>query len=76
MYGEDVLTVRQCHNWFTKLRSANFDIENALRSGRPIEADTDPKHALIDGKGWISTSEISERLNLSNSTINDQEKPT
>ncbi|GFV42701.1 mariner Mos1 transposase [Trichonephila clavipes] len=27
VYGEGVLTVRQCQNWFAKFRSGNFDVE-------------------------------------------------
>ncbi|GFV45883.1 mariner Mos1 transposase [Trichonephila clavipes] len=30
VYGEGVLTVRQCQNWFAKFRSGNFDVEDAL----------------------------------------------
>ncbi|XP_046817450.1 histone-lysine N-methyltransferase SETMAR-like [Vespa crabro] len=33
MYGKDVLTVRQCQNWFAKFRSGNFDVEDTPRSG-------------------------------------------
>ncbi|GFT25303.1 mariner Mos1 transposase [Trichonephila clavipes] len=33
VYGESVLTVRQCQNWFVKFRSGNFDVEDAPRSG-------------------------------------------
>ncbi|GFS77055.1 histone-lysine N-methyltransferase SETMAR [Trichonephila clavipes] len=29
VYGEGVLTVRQCQNWFAKFRSDNFDVEDA-----------------------------------------------
>ena len=25
--GEDVLTVRQCQNWFAKFQSGNFDVQ-------------------------------------------------
>ncbi|GFS91032.1 histone-lysine N-methyltransferase SETMAR [Trichonephila clavipes] len=39
VYGEGVLTVRQCQNWFAKFRSGKFDVEDAPRSGRPVEAD-------------------------------------
>ncbi|GFW39753.1 histone-lysine N-methyltransferase SETMAR [Trichonephila clavipes] len=41
VYGGGVLTVRQCQNWFAKFRSGNFDVEDAPRSGRPVEADKD-----------------------------------
>ncbi|GFU33415.1 RNase H domain-containing protein [Trichonephila clavipes] len=36
-----VLTVRKCQNWFAKFRSGNFDVEDAPRSGRPVEDDKD-----------------------------------
>ena len=48
MYAEDVLTERQCQNWFAKFRSGNFDVP---RSGRPVEADEDTIKALIDANG-------------------------
>ncbi|GFS81143.1 HTH_48 domain-containing protein [Trichonephila clavipes] len=48
VYGEGVLTVRQCQNWFAKFRSGNFDVEDAPRSGRPVEADKDAIKALVD----------------------------
>ena len=74
MYGEDVLTERQCQNWFAKFRSGNFDVEDAPRSGRPVEADEDTIKALIDANRRITTCEIAERLNLSNSTVHDHLK--
>ena len=30
-YGESVLTVLQCQNWFAKFRFGNFNIENAMK---------------------------------------------
>ncbi|GFV49897.1 histone-lysine N-methyltransferase SETMAR [Trichonephila clavipes] len=72
-YGEGVLTVRQCQNWFAKFRSGNFDIEDAPRSGRPVEADKDAIKALVHANRRITT-EIGLRLNLSNSTVYDHLK--
>ena len=65
------VTERQCQNWFAKFQSGNFDVENAPRSGRPVEADEDAIKALIDANRRITTREIVERLNLSNSTVHD-----
>ncbi|GFY18885.1 histone-lysine N-methyltransferase SETMAR [Trichonephila clavipes] len=48
VYGEGVLTVRQCQNWFANFRSGNFDVEDAPRSGRLVEADKDTIKALVD----------------------------
>ncbi|GFV38164.1 histone-lysine N-methyltransferase SETMAR [Trichonephila clavipes] len=74
VYGEGVLIVRQCQNWFTKFRSGNFDIEDAPCSGRPVEADTDAIKALVDANRRITTREIGLRLYLSNSTVYDHLK--
>ncbi|XP_049818723.1 histone-lysine N-methyltransferase SETMAR-like [Aethina tumida] len=74
VYGEGVLTVRQCQNWFAKFRSGNFDVEDASRSGRPVEADKDAIKALVDANRRITTCEIGLRLNLSNSTVYDHLK--
>lgn len=74
VYGEGVLTVRQCQNWFAKFRSGNFDVEDAPRSGRPVEADKDAIKALVDVNRRITTREIGLRLNLSNSTVYDHLK--
>ena len=69
-----MLTVRQCQNWFAKFRSGNFDVEDVSRSGRPVEADKDTIKALVDANRRITTREIGERLNLSNSTVYDHLK--
>ncbi|GFV34707.1 histone-lysine N-methyltransferase SETMAR [Trichonephila clavipes] len=63
-----------CQNWFAKFRSGNFDVEDAPRSGRPVEADEDAIKALVDANRRITTREIGLRLNLSNSTVYDHFK--
>ncbi|GFV51230.1 histone-lysine N-methyltransferase SETMAR [Trichonephila clavipes] len=72
--GEGVLTVRQCQNWFAKFRSGTFVVEDAPRSGRPVEADKDAIKALVDANRRITTREIGLWLNLSNSTVYDHLK--
>ncbi|GFY29034.1 histone-lysine N-methyltransferase SETMAR [Trichonephila clavipes] len=72
--GEGVLKVRQCQNWFAKFRSGNSDVEDAPRSGRPVEADQDAIKALVDANRRITTREIGLRLKLSNSTVYDHLK--
>ncbi|GFX65580.1 histone-lysine N-methyltransferase SETMAR, partial [Trichonephila clavipes] len=60
-------------NWFAKFGSGNFDVEDAPRSGRPVEADKDAIKALVDANRRI-TLEIGLRLNVSNSTFYDHLK--
>ncbi|GFU77563.1 histone-lysine N-methyltransferase SETMAR [Trichonephila clavipes] len=37
--GEDALTICQCQNRSAKFQSAILVLEDALRSGRPVEVD-------------------------------------
>ncbi|XP_035719463.1 histone-lysine N-methyltransferase SETMAR-like [Vespa mandarinia] len=62
VYGEDVLTVRQCQNWFAKFRSGNIDVEDAPRSGRPVEADKDMIKALVDANRRITNLTVYDHL--------------
>ena len=59
------LTERQCLNWFARFRSGDFDLKDALRSGRPTEVDDDKIKAMIENNRRSTTREISEKLNIS-----------
>ncbi|XP_078051955.1 histone-lysine N-methyltransferase SETMAR-like, partial [Augochlora pura] len=75
--GEDVLTVPvpvSARNGLRKFRSGNVDVEDALRSGRPVEADKVTLMALVDANRPITTRAIGERLNLSNPIVYDHSK--
>ena len=48
VYGEKSLTERQCQNWFARLRSGDFDLKDAPRSGRPNEVDENKIKAMIE----------------------------
>jgi predicted HTH transcriptional regulator len=74
VYEEDVFTKCQCQNWFAKFRSENLDVEDATRFERPVEADEYTIKVLIVENRRITTREITERLNLSNSTVHDRFK--
>lgn len=74
VYGEDVMTIRQCQKWYKKFRSGNFDVQDAPRPGRPVEADEEKIMALVEGNRHITTRDVAARLNLSNSTVFDHMK--
>ncbi|GFT64402.1 HTH_48 domain-containing protein [Trichonephila clavipes] len=74
VYGEGVLTVRQCQNWFTKFRSGNFDVEDAPRSGRPLETDKDAIKALVDANRRITTQRnLCRRIDVCDSLLKRHE---
>ena len=45
IYGECTFPDRMCQKWFVKFRAGDFSLEDAPRSGRPV--DSDPIETLI-----------------------------
>ena len=41
VYGEGAVTDRTCQKWFAKFRAGDFSLDDAPRSGRPVEVDSD-----------------------------------
>ncbi|XP_011883505.1 PREDICTED: histone-lysine N-methyltransferase SETMAR-like [Vollenhovia emeryi] len=71
VYGENALQERQCQRWFAKFRAGDFDVNDAPRSGRPVEVDDDQIKALIEANPHSTTRDIAESLNLHHSTVHD-----
>lgn len=55
----------------TKFRFGNFDIEDASRSGMLVETDKNTIKAFIDANRRVTTGEIGETLNFSNTSVHD-----
>ena len=43
VYGEGAVTDRTSQKWFVKFRAGNFSLDDAPRSGRPVEVDSDQR---------------------------------
>ena len=69
VYGEKSLTERQCHNWFARFRSGDFDFKHAPRSRRPTEVDDDKIKVMIENNRRSTTQEIAEKLNISHTCV-------
>ena len=48
VYGEGAVTDRTCQKWFAKFRAGDFSPDEAPRSGRPAEVDSDQIKTLIE----------------------------
>ena len=48
MYGEVAVTDRMCQEWFAEFCAGDFWLDDAPRSGRPIEGDSDQIETLIE----------------------------
>ncbi|GFV28681.1 histone-lysine N-methyltransferase SETMAR [Trichonephila clavipes] len=61
-------------NWFAKFRSGNFDVEDAPRSGRPVEADKYAIKALVDTNRRIKTQRnLCRRIDVCDSLLKRHE---
>ncbi|GFU72497.1 l-2-hydroxyglutarate dehydrogenase, mitochondrial [Trichonephila clavipes] len=72
VYGEGVLTVHQCQNWFAKFRSGNFDVEDDPRLGRPVEADKKAIKALVDANRQITPPDCSKYSSVATDIMFDK----
>ena len=68
-YGDSVLDVQTCQNWFARFRSGNFDLIDKDRSGRPAEADDEKLEEILEEDPIKSTRELAIELAVSQTTV-------
>ena len=61
------MTDQICQKWFAKVRGRDFSLDNAPRSGRPVEVDSDPIKTLIENSQCSTTRAIADTLKISKS---------
>ena len=64
MHGEGAVTHRTCQKWFAKFRAGDFSLDDAPRSGRPVEVDQDQIETLIENNQRYTMWEIADRLKI------------
>ena len=69
VYGEGAVTDRMCQRWFVKFRAGDFSLDNAPRSGRPVEVDSDQIETLTENNQRYTTREIADILKISKSSV-------
>lgn len=74
VYGSEAVTERTCQNWYKKFISGNFSLEDAVRSGRPLETSEDQMKAIIEVDRHATVREIAGQLKISKTTVSDQLK--
>ena len=48
VYGEGAVTDTTCQKWFAKFHAGDFSLDNAPRSGRPVEIDSNQIETLTE----------------------------
>ncbi|KAL1131026.1 hypothetical protein AAG570_012264 [Ranatra chinensis] len=69
VYGEDAVTERVCHKWFSRFRSGNFSVQDAPRSGRPTEINSDEEREMVDTNSRYTTRQIADILKITKSSV-------
>ena len=69
VYGEGAVTDRTCQKWFAKFRAGGFSLDEAPRSGRPVDIDSDQIEILIENHQRYTTREIADILKISKSSV-------
>ena len=67
MYGEGAVTDQMCQKWFVKFRAGDFSLDDAPRSGRPVEVDSDQIETLIVYNQCCTMWERADLLKISKS---------
>ena len=55
--------------WFAKFRAGDFSLDDAPRSGRPVEVDSDQIETFIENNQRDTTQEIADVLKISKSSV-------
>ena len=69
VYGEGAVTGRTCQKWFAKFRAEDFSLDNASRSGRPVEVDSDQIETIVENNQRYTMQKIADILKISKSSI-------
>ena len=69
VYGEGAVTDRTCQKLFAKFRAGDFSPDDASRSGRPVEVDSDQIETLIENNQRYTMLEIANILEISKSSV-------
>ena len=58
--GEDAVTDQTCQKWLAKFHAGDFSLDDAPRSGRPVEVDSDQIETLIKNNQHYTRWEIAD----------------
>ena len=63
------MTDRMCQKWFAKFHAGDFSLDDAPRSCRPVEVDSNQIETFIENNQRYTTREIADILKISKSSV-------
>ena len=69
VYGEGAVTDWTCQKWFVKFHAGDFSLDDASRSGRPVEVDSNQIKTIIENSQRYTMQERTNILKISKSSI-------
>ena len=60
VYGEGAVIDQMCQKWSAKFCAGDFSLDDALRSGRPVEVDSNQIEKLIEKNQHYTMWEIAK----------------
>ena len=67
--GKDVLSIRTAQHCFHRFKNGNFELDDLLHSGRPLQVDMNLLKELIEQDPRLTTRCLAERLGCSHIAI-------
>ena len=65
VYREGAVTDQTCQKWFAKFHAADFSLDDAPQSGRPVEVDSNQIETLIENNQCYTMQRIVNILKIS-----------
>ena len=66
--GEGAVTDQTRQKWFSKFHGGDFSLDDAPRSGRPVEVDNNQVETLVENNQCYTTWETADILKISKSS--------
>ena len=67
VYGEGAVSARTCQKWFAKFCAGDSSLDDAPRSGRPVEVDSEQSETVVESRQHSTMQETAGLLKISKS---------
>jgi len=69
VYGENFIAERTARKWFARFKEGDFSLDDAPRSGRPVDFDEERLQTILREDNRQTTRELAEKLDCAPQTV-------